>query len=176
VFIAHLPASYLVSAPLLDRLRLSAGQRRRLLRLGLMAGLLPDLDLLWFYLVDHRRHVHHTYLPHLPAAWAVALLAAALVLGWLRAARAAWAALLMISLNVFLHLALDTAAGGIRWLWPLSDRELVMSTVRPRFHPWYMNFVLHWTFALELALSVAALVLWLRRRAESLVRIAELED
>ena len=30
-------------------------------------------------------------------------------------------------------------------------------------HPWYLNFVLHWTFALEMALLMSALWIWLRR-------------
>ena len=63
-----------------------------------------------------------------------------------------------------LHLVLDTTAGGIRWLWPASEAELVMSHVTARHDPWWLNFVLHWTFALELAITLAAVGLWWRAR------------
>lgn len=128
-----------------------------MLLLGLAASVLPDLDLFYFYFVDERRHVHHSYLPHLPLAWAAALGAAAVVLAVLRARRTAWLALAILGINVLLHLVLDTVAGGIRWLWPFSDVEISLTSVRARYHPWILNFVLHWTFALELALMAAAL-------------------
>jgi inner membrane protein len=155
LFIGHLPAGYFATTPLLGRS--TPRERRRLLLLGLAASVLPDLDLFYFYFVDERRHVHHSYLPHLPLAWAAALGAAAVVLAVLRARRTAWLALAILGINVLLHLVLDTVAGGIRWLWPFSDVEISLTSVRARYHPWILNFVLHWTFALELALMAAAL-------------------
>lgn len=166
MFIAHLPAGYLATSLLLGRARPDPGLRRRLLALGMAAGVAPDLDLLWFYLVDDRRRVHHAYLPHLPLACAAALACAALALWVLRASRAAWIAWMVVAASVFLHLVLDTTAGGIRWLWPFSDAELVLSHVEARYPNWVMNFVLHWTFALELLIVAAALAAaYLRRRA-----------
>jgi inner membrane protein len=142
-----------------------------LLWLGLAASVLPDLDLLWFYLVDARRHVHHSYVPHLPGFWLVILAAAAAVLALRRAGRAAWLALAVFGSNVLGHLLLDTVAGGIRWLWPATDTEFVLVAVEPRYQPWYLNFLLHWTFALELALVGAAAWVWWHRhtRARRLV-------
>ncbi|HEX8674123.1 MAG TPA: metal-dependent hydrolase [Longimicrobium sp.] len=163
MFIGHLPAGYLATTPLLGRS--APRERRRLLLLGLAASVLPDLDLFYFYFVDERRHVHHAYLPHLPLAWVAALGVAAVVLGILRVPRTAWLALAIVGINVLLHLVLDTVAGGIRWLWPFSDVELALTTVRARYDPWVLNFVLHWTFALEMALVVAAL--WRYRRLRS---------
>lgn len=166
MFIAHLPAGYLATTFLLRRARPDPRLRlrRRLLALGMAAAVAPDLDLLWFYLVDDRRQVHHAYLPHLPLACAAALTVAALVLWMRRAGRTAWIAWAAVSANVLLHLVLDTTAGGIRWLWPFSDAEFVLSHVEARYQPWYLNFVLHWTFALELLILVAALVVAYRRR------------
>jgi inner membrane protein len=43
--------------------------------------------------------------------------------------------------------------------------EIALATVRPRYDFWVLNFVLHWTLALELALVVAAL--WRFRRSRS---------
>ena len=162
MFVAHLPAGYLATRLLLRGRVLPSAARRRLMALGLAASVLPDLDLLWFFLVDHRRQVHHTYLPHKPFAWLAALAVAAAALRLLGASRPAWTALAVLGVNVMLHLVLDTTAGGIRWLWPWSEAELAMSQPVARHHPWYLNFVLHWTFALELALLAAALWWWRR--------------
>ncbi|HEU0052432.1 MAG TPA: metal-dependent hydrolase [Longimicrobium sp.] len=164
MFVAHLPAGYLATTALLDRAAMPPSPaRRRLLAIGLAASVLPDLDLLWFYFVDNRQHVHHEFLPHLPLAWAV-LAVAAVVLRLRRAGRTAWLALAVLAANVFLHLALDTVAEGVEWLWPFSSAEFVLSHVKPGHDPWWLNFVLHWTFALEIALLTAALVVWRGRR------------
>ncbi|WP_390881416.1 hypothetical protein [Cardiobacterium hominis] len=37
-------------------------------------GLLPDIDMLWFYLVDHVHH--HRYPTHWPLLWLLALVSA----------------------------------------------------------------------------------------------------
>lgn len=165
VFIAHLPAGYLATRLILDRQPAPEPLRRRLLALGMIASALPDLDLLWFYFVSDRRQVHHAYLPHLPLAW-IALLAALAVVLWMRrAGPMTWLGMLVFSANILLHQVLDTTAGGIRWLWPFSDAEFAMSHVEARQEPWYLNFVLHWTFALEVAILAAALLYASRRRA-----------
>jgi inner membrane protein len=157
VFIAHLPAGYLATRMILDRRPAPQPLRRRLLALGMAASVLPDLDLLWFYFVSDRRQVHHAYLPHLPLAWAGLFALAALVPWMRRAERVVWLGALAFSANIILHLVLDTIAGGIRWLWPFSDAEFALSHVEARYSPWYLNFVLHWTFAMEIALLVCAL-------------------
>lgn len=168
MFIAHLPAGYLATRSILDRQPVPVPLRRRLLALGMMASVLPDLDLLWFYLVSDRRQVHHAYLPHLPLAWIPVFAAAALVLWMRRASRPAWLGMLVVAVNILLHQVLDTTAGGIRWLWPFSDAEFVLSHVEARYDPWYLNFILHWTFALEVA--IVATALWVRLRNRSSLR------
>jgi inner membrane protein len=164
MFIGHLPAGYLATRLLLRGRDLPRAAGRRLMALGLAASVLPDLDLLWFFTVDDRRQVHHAYLPHKPVAWLIALGVAAGVMRLMRAPRVGWTALAVLGVNVMLHLVLDTTAGGIRWLWPWMEAEFAMSQPTARFHPWYLNFVLHWTFALEMALVITALWVWLRSR------------
>lgn len=65
MFIAHLPAGYLVAR------HLANGHERRkwLIIAGLCASILPDLDLLWFYLIDNRQTAHHAYVFHWPLFW-----------------------------------------------------------------------------------------------------------
>jgi inner membrane protein len=163
VFIGHLPASYLATSVVLDRNGVAGSQRRRLLALGLAAGIAPDFDLPYFYLVDQRRHLHHSYFPHLPAFWLAVLALSSAVLWLAHSRKASWLVLGVIGLNVTLHLVLDSVAGGIRWLWPLSHTEFRLVSVPARYHPWYLNFILHWTFGLELALVIGAVWLFLRR-------------
>jgi inner membrane protein len=154
----------MATAALLRRRGVDARTHRRLMALGLVASVLPDFDLVWFFTVDQQQHVHHAYLTHKPGAWLVALAAAAGTMRMLRAGRTAWLALAVLGLNVMLHLVLDTTAGGIRWLWPASEAELVLAHVTARHEPWWLNFVLHWTFALEIAIAAAGVALWLRAR------------
>ena len=165
MFIGHLPAGYLASTALLDRATVSPGSRRRLLALGLAASVAPDLDLVWFYLVSDRREVHHAFWPHLPAVWLLVALGTALGLAVARVSRAVWLGYALVGLNVGLHLVLDTTAGGVRWAWPASDAEFRLVTVPARYQPWYLNFVWHWTFGLELLLVAAAGWQFRRRRA-----------
>jgi membrane-bound metal-dependent hydrolase YbcI (DUF457 family) len=159
MLIAHLPASYLLSRELQRRL----GTERHLW-LGLLAGLLPDLDLLYFYLFDGRQHLHHSYWTHLPACWMLVAALAFTVQLWSAASRSAT---VLVFANVLLHLLLDTVVGGICWLYPLSAKSLQLFEVPARTvggHAYLLSFVLHWTFLLELAVVIGAVWVWLRSR------------
>ncbi|MGV8996485.1 MAG: metal-dependent hydrolase [Parvibaculaceae bacterium] len=158
MFIAHLPAGYLLTSAIQTRTR---NQSLSLLATGLVASVLPDADLLWFYLVDNRQHVHHAYMTHTPVFW-VGLAAVAWITA--KAARIAWAPLYIgVALaNLMLHMALDSIAAEIRWLWPLSNAEFGLFHI-PAVHGWWVwNFVLHWTFLFEVAACMAALLLLAR--------------
>jgi inner membrane protein len=56
-------------------------------------------------------------------------------------------------------------AGGIRWFWPLSDSSLVLAHVPAGRSWWVWNFVLHWTFLMEVLVCAAALIVFVRRSA-----------
>lgn len=63
-----------------------------------------------------------------------------------------------------LHILLDSIAGGIMWLWPISTELHALTTVPPTQSHWIGSFLLHWTFLLELVIWAAALILLIRRR------------
>ena len=157
MFIAHLPAGYLATRGLARRLEVPPAQRGRLLAFGLVCSVLPDADLLWFYLIDNRQTEHHHYVTHWPLTWvALAVLAAALPWG---AKRGAAHAFILTGLAcLLLHMALDSFAASIFWLRPFSDLHLNAVTVPARFDWWVWNFVLHWTFAAEIAICLAAII------------------
>jgi inner membrane protein len=168
MFIGHLPGGYLLTHALLRAvprpLQATLGFAR-LMMTGLVASVAPDFDLLHFYLVDARQHLHHGYLNHIPLFWALAAAIALLLAAIFRHRQLAMLAVIVFC-NVQLHLLLDTIAGKIRWLYPISPDDFVLAEV-PAVHRWWvLNFLLHWTFLLEvLVVTGAALVLWKRRRA-----------
>lgn len=169
VFIAHLPAGYL-AALALERASTSNTVRpppsRALRRAILVGAVAPDADLLWWWWVDHGAVHHHRYGTHLPAVWLAVLLLALL---WRASARTAALreALLGLSIGALVHVALDTVAGDIAWLWPLDDRFFSLVRVPATGGHWVLSFVTHWTFLLELLIlgSAAAALLSRRRRA-----------
>ena len=152
---AHLPAGYITG-----RCLATAGP---IVTVAVIGGILPDLDLIWFYLVDHRTLHHHHYWVHVPAFWGLIALLFVAVQKWLPSLwkSCGWA----FFLAIFVHLILDTVAGDIKWLWPRSDQFFHLVAVPARFDNWILNFVLHPVFLLEIAIWAVAISLWLRRPA-----------
>ena len=115
--------------------------------------MLPDLDMLWFLLVDQGAVHHHTYVTHKPSLWAGLVVFA---LG-LHSAR-----LVAIGLGAVFHLMLDSIVGHIDWGWPLGETIVTLVEVPATQSNWVLSFVYHWTFACELAITVcpAAVAGW----------------
>ncbi len=150
MFIAHLPAAYLLSHchPTLSRLRPAF----------LVGALLPDADMLVFYLWDHGSVHHHDYLTHRPIVWA-----ALLGIGLIR--RSSWwgRQAAVISIGALTHLMLDSIAGNIAWGWPVTAAARPLIAVPATQDWWVMSFVLHWTFAVEILICLLALWVLPRR-------------
>jgi hypothetical protein len=157
VIVAHLPAGYL----------LARSFRGPAFAAALAGAVVPDLDMLAFHLIHERAFHHHHYWVHIPGFWALVGMATASVLWSIGAARHILVLLAFLA-GVALHLVLDGLAGGIAWAWPLSGELHALVDVPARFDWWVWNFLLHWTFALELAICTAAGVAFLHdRRARS---------
>lgn len=151
---AHLPSGYV-----LGRTLASGGP---VLGAALIGAVLPDFDLIWFYLIDNRAVHHHAYWVHIPACWAV-VAAGVLPLVWLF--KRAWLPVAgAFFAGLLLHLCLDTIAGDIKWLWPWRDQFYHLVTVPPGRAHWVLNFLLHPVMVLELAIWAAALWLWVGRK------------
>jgi hypothetical protein len=151
---AHLPSGYIL-----------AQMPRRpfpgLLPAALIGAVFPDLDMIWFYLVDDQAFHHHRYWVHVPAFWAGVAVIVLPLIGffarhWLKAALVFFAA-------IFLHLVLDSIGGGVMWRAPLDDKLLSLTVVPATQNHWILSFLLHWTFLLELTVWGLALTLWLQR-------------
>jgi LexA-binding, inner membrane-associated putative hydrolase len=156
MFLGHLPAGYLCSKFLLRYREFPTAKRNTFLALGLIGSIAPDLDMFYFYLVDHRQHWHHSYFTHWPSFWL-----SVVAISWF-AGRLMRDTLLtyggsILGVNAVIHLALDTHVGRIRWLEPFSDRWIFFFNVPSLYHPKILNFVFHWTFVFEFALVVSAI-------------------
>lgn len=153
MLIAHLPAGYLTA-------RAGGASRGPLLWAALIGSVFPDFDMIWFLFVDQGSIHHHKYWVHAPGFW---LILAAVILPFL--SRPARRAGFMFLAAVMVHIALDTNAGGIMWLWPFSDHLYTFVTVPATQSNWVLSFMLHWTFLLELAVITLAAILLFTRKA-----------
>lgn len=171
MLIAHGPAGYLCAcaAERFEPPSFSPSLRRAIFWAFLIGSIFPDLDMFYFYLIDHRQHHHHLYPTHLPFVW-LCLYALALGLSVVRKRKdIAWVASAFAA-SVFLHLLLDTPMGGIAWLYPLSSRLFHLVTVHPTQSWWFLSFVFHWTFLAELLICLGAFLLFLKRNVPDLFR------
>lgn len=171
MFIAHLPAGYL-TARLVARLS-DTTVTPTLIVAGLAGGIFPDVDLLYATLIDHWQVHHHRYWTHLPLIWLAVSAAAPLLF---RRSGAARQAVTVFLLAVWSHLLLDSIAGDIWWLWPWFDTPYSMIVIPAIHSPWWLNFLLHWTFVVEL--GFVSLAVWLAwrptcpRRNSALARLS----
>jgi inner membrane protein len=163
MFIAHLPAGYISTKYILNKARKiwpSLGKTKLYLIVGLIAALLPDFDMVYFYLIDNRQHLHHGYMTHLPIYWAVSIGIWAIVSVIFKSKKSLLLSII-VGVNVLLHLFLDTFVGKVRWLYPFSNMDFYFFDVPAKHSWWVWNFVLHWTFLFELSiLSVAGFILY----------------
>jgi inner membrane protein len=159
MFIGHLPIGYLVSKLIYARLKLPGIGARRVLISGMCGSIAPDLDLLYFYLIDNRQHNHHSYWTHYPSVW-ICLVMLSLILYYFKRVRAFTLLMIVFSLNGLIHMVLDSIAGVINWFAPFVLNAYSLVTVRALYEPWWFNFILHWTFLVELLVTAWAIIVW----------------
>lgn len=150
MFIAHIPIG-LALGRMIARRRLSLPVTAA----ATFGAIFPDLDLIRFYLFDNHQRHHHDYWTHIPGVWVL------IMLGWFGLSKILKRPIgilpLVFLITVFSHLIFDTMAGAIEWLWPLSDRGFSIVTVPASHAKWYLSFLTHWTFAVEIIISILSL-------------------
>lgn len=159
MLIGHLPAGYITAKLLHPALFRNLAPEKRFIAWSMLGAWAPDVDMLYFYCIDHRQHLHHSYFTHYPLFW-LALLASSIV--WLKARPGSGALAFVFCLGGMGHMLLDTIVGDIWWLAPFDDRPYSLFKVPAGMHPWWLNFVCHWSFALELGLVFVALYVFKR--------------
>lgn len=154
MLIAHLPAGYLLARSFIRNSR-----KKSIFVAALLGSIFPDLDMLWFHLIDNRQTHHHEYITHWPMLYfGIALFA---VLLWKTNQRAV-ILVLAFCVGALLHMALDTIAAPMMWLAPFSDYEIELVEIPATQPNWILSFIFHWTFLNEIALCLAALILMIK--------------
>lgn len=157
MFIAHLPLGYITAQFAISRYQVQPNLQKKLLFVTLLASVLPDFDLFYFYLVDSSKH-HHLYFPHIPIFWLVLF---AIVGLWLYIRKSvSMIFFALFAINISLHIMLDSLVGDIWWLYPWVDQPYALFTVPAVYQTWWLNFVVHWTFAVELLILAIAIIVW----------------
>ncbi|MDD2785496.1 MAG: metal-dependent hydrolase [Patescibacteria group bacterium] len=160
MFIAHLPAGYILTTTLQKKLKTN-----KYLLLGLIASILPDVDLFYFFLVDNRQYLHHGYWSHIPFYWLL-IAVVTLIVAWLAKKKEYMFASVIFFSNIFLHLILDTIVGRIEWLYPFTNKAFYLFSVPNVYGFWVYNFAFHWTFLFEVGLIAWAGYILFKEREE----------
>lgn len=147
MFIGHLPSGYLLYRYCKYKWD---GDTSKFLIAALLGSVFPDFDMFYFYLVDNRMHSHHSYWIHIPFYWFLCHLLITLILITISRHLINLANVFFIA--IYIHLLLDSVAGGILWLYPFSSEYFSLFVVPSVYSSWILNFLLHWTFAFELVL------------------------
>lgn len=155
MFIAHLPAGYLLGKAASRHLNLKTKQ---LIVWASVGSILPDADMFYFYLLDNQSTHHRHYLSHWPITW-ITLLAFSVILSRWRPRLGVTS--LGLSIGGLSHMVLDTLAAPILWLAPFSKLQVELVKIPAIYENYIWSFVLHWTFAIEILIcSIAIVIFW----------------
>ena len=162
MFIAHLPSGYILAKLLNQKIKHSKISTKAFFTVVMIGAIFPDIDLFYFYLFDHRSVHHHKYFLHWFSFWIPIFL-----MSWFYLAKSKYNSSTAYMFSLFssaalLHICLDTFFGDV-WLFaPFIDRPYVFFEVSARYQPWWLNFILHWSFFVEIIICIIALVLFIR--------------
>lgn len=166
MIIAHAPSGYILATSIMRRIASAPVTVKAVVAAGVIGALAPDFDMAYFHLIDNRQTHHHKYISHWPILWLALTVVSALWFSHAKQSRAA-ALSLVFCLGAVLHVLLDSFVGDIWWFAPFLDQPYAMFTVPARFKPWWLNFILHWSFAVELAICIWALLIYRGRSIHS---------
>ncbi|MFA6304747.1 MAG: metal-dependent hydrolase [Patescibacteria group bacterium] len=155
MLIGHLPAGYFLTRWLIKKNRLPIS--KLWLGLGLLGSVLPDFDIIYPILFKNSIGSHRYFFTYIPLFWLVLVL-----IGWLfyKIYKKSWLkySTIIIFANVFLHLFLDTAFVGVRWLWPFYDGLIGVYNVGFTGGFLVDNYFHHWYWYLEIVIWLLAIV------------------
>jgi hypothetical protein len=168
MLIAHAPAGYLITR-ILSRtvFKNTVSPERtdrfyqRLMFAGILGGILPDFDLIYFTFFDNLKTDHHAYLTHMPVFW-LSIWCMWMLGGKIFHDRRTYALATTLCAGALSHLALDTLTGVVYWLYPFSTEGVNIFKVANIHIWWVQNYLYHWTFLIEIAITLAAMAVFLR--------------
>jgi len=160
MIIGHLPAGYIISKLSYPGFSKHIDNYKMFMLWGILGSIAPDIDMLYYFLIDHQSTHHHRYFTHFPVFWLVLILLAAAFCLSHKTRKYFGIYALIFSVMGFCHLLLDTVVGDIWWMGPFIDRRFALAVVPALYKPWWLNFILHWSFLLEIAITLWAGWLW----------------
>ncbi len=163
MFIAHLPSGYIMARVFYKKINTVPCSWCWFLFFCLFGAIAPDLDLIYFYLWDQQAHHHHRYWSHYPIIW-FGLVVLMCFLQKFFSAKNIVLYVFVFFLCGCLHLLLDSVVGDIWWAAPFVDQPFALATVPAVFSPWWLNFIVHWSFLLEILITGWAVYLWYKKR------------
>ncbi len=155
MFIAHLPAGYLLGKA---TAKLSGLRTEQLVMWTAIGSILPDADLLYFYLVDNQSTHHRHYVSHWPITWITLLALSVILLRWRPRFGVTF---LGLSIGGLSHMVLDSVAAPVLWFAPFSKLKVELVQIPAVYENYIWSFVLHWTFAIEIFICSIAIVTFL---------------
>lgn len=161
MIIGHFPAGFLCTKLMSSYFKDTKLSKKMFLFAGLLGSIAPDFDMFYFHLVDNRQHHHHTYWPHFPIVWITLVIISMIAFRVTQKGKIA-TGFTIFSLNGIVHLLLDSIVGDVWWFMPFIDKSYALFTVPARFQPWWLNFIFHWSFAIELLILGGAITLLVR--------------
>ena len=177
LWIGHLALGYLATKLFLvnSLLTLSTSEINILILLGMLAALLPDLDLIPFFL-KHRsmklqkNKSHRRIWSHAPLLWAFILIIGA----FFTTSTFAFFICLAILIGSWSHFIGDSIEYGVYWLWPFSSQKFYLHKARgtepleketsvTHYYTTFIKkvYIKNWTFYIEILIIIAALALFL---------------
>lgn len=164
MLIAHLPSGYLLAHWIHKKIPQYV-KYKEMMWVTLSGAIFPDLDLFYFFFIDQQQHHHHIYFMHWPIIW----FSLAFITWMMR--RFKKTKILFLTQCFFfagvLHVILDSLVGDIWWLMPWVDQPFALATVEAISEHWWISFILHWSFLVEIVICLFALRLWLQKRKPS---------
>ncbi len=161
MLIGHLPLGYLSTKFLAARWT-EIPNKKIFMLVGLFGSITPDLDMVYFYLFDNQQHHHHTYWTHIPFYWSIVLTLSFLIVQNIR--KSYLPLLYIFSVNILLHLLADSIVGDIWWLSPFINKPYSLFTVPALYKPWWLNFIFHWSFLVEIVIIIIALHIFIKSK------------
>ncbi len=163
MFIGHFPSGYVFGHFVSNATKGTLLKHKYILLACILGAMAPDLDMLYFYLIDNRQTNHHKYWSHYPVIW----LALGITTYAIHRAIKYKAVTLFCMFFVgggLLHLLLDSIVGDIWWFAPFVNKSYALFSVPAVYKPWWLNFILHWSFTFEIIISFVAISIWKMER------------
>jgi len=165
MLVGHLPGSY-VAMTLSERWwrrDLDLQEQRIVFGCGILAGVIPDVDVFFTSIAEHRASIMHT-----PFFWMLCAAAVAVLTIVIRKRRRLLLHLAFaILIGAATHILLDAIFTGVKLLYPLSNEYFrFRPPISSRYDNWLINYVLHPIFLTEIYAFVVAAMLWRYKRTK----------